>query len=69
MSIFNETEEYINEQVDILIESGLLIKISNEAKKLLKKGKAVFRKGIKKVVDKNTGEEIEDTENDVINHD
>ena len=62
MSIFNEQllEEQLNEQVDFLIETGFLTKISEEAKKLLKRGKAVFRKGIKKVVDKDTGEEIKE---------
>lgn len=61
MSVFKEqilNEQQLSEQVDVLIESNLLTKISSEAKKLLKKGKAIFKKGIKKVVDKNTGEEI-----------
>lgn len=61
MSVFKEqilNEEQLTEQVDLLVESKLLTKISSEAKKLLKKGQAIFKKGIKKVVDKNTGEEI-----------
>lgn len=53
------TEEELNEQVNLLTESGLITKISSEAKKLLTKGKAVFRRRIKKVIDKETGEEIE----------
>lgn len=61
MSVFKEqilNEEQLTEQVDLLVESKLLTKISSEAKKLLKKGQAIFKRGIKKVVDKNTGKEI-----------
>ena len=54
------TQEEINEQVDLLTELGLITKISSNAKKLLTKGKAVFRRRIKKVVDKDTGEDIEE---------
>ena len=59
MSVFKEqilNEEQLTEQVDILVESKLLTKISSEAKKLLKKGQAIFKKGLKKFVDKKTGE-------------
>lgn len=63
MSVFKEqilNEEQLTEQVDLLIESNLLTKISSEAKKLLRRGQAIFKKGLKKVVDKKTGEEITD---------
>lgn len=63
MSVFKEqilNEEQLTEQVDLLIESNLLTKISFEAKKLLRRGQAIFKKGLKKVVDKKTGEEITD---------
>lgn len=63
MSVFKEqilNEEQLTEQVDLLVESNLLTKISSEAKKLLKRGQAIFKKGLKKVVDKKTGEEITD---------
>lgn len=54
------SEEELHEQVDLLMESGLITKISSKAKNLLTKGKAVFRRRIKKVVDKDTGEDIEE---------
>ena len=63
MSVFKEqilNEEQLTEQVDLLVESNLLTKISSEAKKLLKRGQAIFKKGLKKAVDKKTGEEITD---------
>ena len=63
MSVFKEqilNEEQLTEQVDLLVESNLLTKISSEAKKLLRRGQAIFKKGLKKVVDKKTGEEITD---------
>lgn len=68
--VFNENGTYIekeysieelNEQVNMLTEAGLITKISGKAKDLLVKGKAVFRRKFKKVVDKNSGEDIEDT--------
>lgn len=58
-------ERLLNEQLDILMESGVLTKISNKAKELLCKGKAIFRRRLKKVVDKESGEEIKQTEKDV----
>lgn len=65
-AIQNESvnEKLLNEQLDILIESGVLTKISNKAKELLRKGKAIFRRRLKKVVDKESGEEIKQTEKD-----
>ena len=52
--------EELNEQVNLMMEAGLIAKISNGAKRLLTKGKAIFSRRKRKVLDKNTGEEIED---------
>lgn len=54
-------ENILNEQMNILLESGLLTKISNKAKDLLRKGKAIFKRRLKKVIDKDSGEEVTET--------
>lgn len=51
----------LNEQVDALLEAGLINKITAKARQMLKNGQAIFKRKFKKIVDKKTGEDIEDT--------
>lgn len=70
MALYNENgdmqeREYtlceLNEQVDALMETGLIQTITAKARQMLKNGQAIFKRKFKKIVDKKTGEEIEDT--------
>lgn len=70
MALYNENgdmqeREYtlyeLNEQVDALMEAGLIQTITAKARQMLKNGQAIFKRKFKKIVDKKTGEEIEDT--------